>query len=229
VAEAADREQTAQDIERLREAGDRLSRRAASLEKEVAVLTERADQVRLQVNQGFAMIAMEGRLRQITDIVTALQSNAYSERGSVLAISNLLLAANQMFWTLLEPVLKEAGMLSKAGSSSLQLLTPIGAFLTGQLLLANRQHERFLTGISTVDSAGDAAEVLRSRIAESDWADFQRRGEMPTIVYVVNNPGFFAQGSVSDGVLKIKVFPAAKQPKAGVRVAWLVDTGIGHE
>jgi hypothetical protein len=125
VVELAERERTEEDIERLHDAGGRLSRRAASLEKEVAVLTDRVDRLRMEVAQQFALMAMEGRLRQITDVISTLQSNAYGQTGSVLSASNLLLAGNQLFWTLLDPVLRQSGVLTKSESFTLSLLTPI--------------------------------------------------------------------------------------------------------
>ncbi len=105
--ELATRERTQQHIEHLRATEGRLSRKMASMEREVAVLTDRVEHVRVQVAEGVAMLAIEGRLRQVTDIISALQSNAYGERGSVFSMSNLLLAGNQLFWTFLDPVLKQ--------------------------------------------------------------------------------------------------------------------------
>jgi hypothetical protein len=226
VAELADRERTEQQIERLREIEGRLDRKVASLKSDVATLTDRVDEVRMQVAQGFATLAIEGRLQQITDIVGMLQSNAYGERGSIWSAGNLLLAGNQLFWTLLDPVLRKSGMLTKSGSGALTLLTPVGSFITGELLLANRQQERFISGVARIDSSRQARETLRSRIAEGEWNRFQQRTDVPVTLYVLDGPGY-ARGVVRDGVLQIELFPK-KGSIDGVRVAWMIDTGIGN-
>jgi ribosomal protein S15P/S13E len=229
VADLAERERTEKDIERLRDTGDRLSGRAVSLDKQVAVLTERVEQMRAEVAQHFALMAVEGRLQQITDIISSLQDNAYGQTGSVLSTSNLLLAGNQLFWTLLDPVLRNSGVLTKSGSFTLSLLTPIGSLITGQLLVGNRQHERFITGVSTTDATGIARETLRSRIAESEWTDFQRRQDV--IVIVERLPNFLTRATVNDGVLTIQVSAVGglvARSRAGVRVGWILDTGIGN-
>ena len=226
MAELAERERSEEDIERLRGAGDRLSLRAASMEKHVAVLTERVETLRTEVGQHLALMAIEGRAKQITDIVSALQDNAYGETGSVLSTSNLLLAGNQLFWTLLDPVLRQSGMLTKSGSLTLSLLTPFGSLLTGHLLVANRQHQRFISGVSVADATGVARETLRSRMSESAFDDFRSRRNVAVIVERPTN--YHTQGTVDDGVLTIRVFGRSKMSPAGVRVGWILDTGLGN-
>ena len=125
--------------------------------------------MRTEVAQHFALMAIDGRVQQITDIVSALQDNAYGQTGSMLSTSNLLLAGNQLFWTLLDPVLMQSGM-SKSARFTVSLLTPIGSLITGHLLVANRQHERFISGTSVSDGTGIARESLRGKIAEGEWA-----------------------------------------------------------
>lgn len=229
MAELANRERTEQQIERLREIEGRLDRKVASLEKDVATLTDRVDQVRMEVAQGFATLAIDGRLQQITDVVSMLQSNAYGERGSILSAGNLLLAGNQLFWTLLDPVLQKSGMLTKSGRGALTLLTPVGSFITGELLLANRQQERFISGVTTIDANGDGFETLRSRIASGEWEAFQQRSDVPIMLHVVDGGvAYRAQAVLRDGVLRIRLLSIPRLPTAGVRVAWIVDTGIGN-
>lgn len=225
MAELAEREWTEENVERLRNAGDRLSLRAASMEKHVAVLTERVEQMRMEMAQHAALMAVDGSVRQITGIVGALQDNAYGKSGSVLSTTNLLLAGNQLFWTLLDPVLKQSGM-TKSTRFTVSLLTPIGSLITGQLLVADRQHERFISGTSVTDGTGVARESLRGKVAEGEWATFQGRRNIPVVVE--RPPNYHTQATVNDGVLTIQVFGRRKLSPAGVRVGWILDTGLGN-
>jgi len=230
VAELAIRERTEENIERLRDVEDRLGRRAASMEKHVAVLTERVDRMRKEVAQHVALMAFEGRLQQVTDVVTNLHGNAYGETGSPWSTTNLLLAGNQLFWTLLDPVLAQAGM-TKSGRFTVSLLTPFASLLTGELLVGNRQHERFISGISTADATGVIREALRGKVAEGAWEHFQTLTNLPVVVE--RPPGYHTRGEVNGGVLTIRVFGRGNglgkgftNPTAGVRVGWIVDTRL---
>jgi hypothetical protein len=228
VADIETRERARNEVERLRATGDRLDRQVSSVSKELSALTEQVEQTRIKVAEGLTAIAVENKFQQITDVLSSLQSNAYGERGSVLATTNLLLAANQMFWTLLNPLLTGAGVLSKSGSGTLTILTPIGSFLTGQLLLADRQHQRFITGVSTMDQNGMAIVTLRSYIAESEWPAFQRRTDVVVTLNVIDGLNLFNTfANVTDGVLTIRITPRMLKQAPGMRVAWMIDTGIG--
>jgi hypothetical protein len=229
VADLNDRERERREIARVRATGERLERKVSSLTKELTTLNDQVEDTRIKLAEGVTALAVEGKFQQFTDIVSTLQSNAYGERGSVLSTTNLLLAANQLFWSLLHPFLRSAGLLSKTGGNTLTMLTPIGSLITGQLLVANRQHLRFISGVADMDANGRAMVTLRRWIAEGEWPAFQQRNDVVVTLNVLNAQNDFdAFAVVDDGVLQIRLEKRAAKEAPGQRVAWIVDTGIGN-
>ena len=93
-------------LEQLRQSHEELARKVAALE-------ERSN---LSVNgllenlKGLQLRAFESQVQQVTGVVNSVQATAYGDRGSVLTTNNLLLAGNQLFWTLLDPLLRQLGL-----------------------------------------------------------------------------------------------------------------------
>jgi hypothetical protein len=175
------------------------------------------------------------KIQQITNVVGNLQTAAFGDSGSIFTTNNLLLAGNQLFWILLDPLLRRFGVISGSSPSIITWLAPIGSVITGQLTLANRQHVRFVSGVSLVRPGGSTLEVLRSRIADGSWEDFQRRTDVPATAVVLDRPNQRASAEVNDGVLRLAVVSGgatdillATGVKAPVRVAWMIDTGLGR-
>lgn len=78
-------------------------------------------------------------VQQVSAVSTAIQSAALGERGSVLAPANLALAANQLFWSLLDPLLRRLGLVTGPAPSVLTIIAPVASLATAQALLGGRR------------------------------------------------------------------------------------------
>src|SRR5207249_770977 len=90
-------------------------------------------------------LATRAQIQNVTNIVNSVQAAAYGQKGSVLATNNLLLAGNQLLWSLIDPVLQRAGVVNATSGTVLAAMAPLGSLLTGQLVFADRQHVRFIS------------------------------------------------------------------------------------
>lgn len=192
--------------------------------------------------QELRTVATTSRIQQVTAAVNSAQTAAYGERGSVFATNNLLLAGNQLFWVFLDPVLRSFGVPLGPPPSVLSWLAPVGSLATGGAVLGNRQHARFISGISTFDgSTLVVQESLQDRMSLSLWPDFQRRTDVPVTTAILDPFGepVTAAASVRNGVLRIEIVrvaltgfvlahasppPGPSAPRG--RIAWMVDTGV---
>jgi len=183
---------------------------------------------RVQAQQMRAM-AVRAQVQNVSNVVNSVQAAAFGQKGSVFATNNLLLAGNQLFWTLLDPVLQRVGVLDAGTASIVAALSPLGTLLTGQILLADRQHVRFVTGVATFDGTSVSfVESLRGQISEQLFPEFQKRTDVPITTQVLdpapNLRTVFA--AVVNGSVRIVIFVRDVEsdlPK--VRVAWTVDAG----
>ena len=152
-----------------------------------------------------------------------------------------------------DPALRRLGLISGTAPSIVTWLAPVGSLLTGQAVLANQQHVRFISGVSTVTPPTVTLEVLRGRIAGGFYEEFRRRTDIAVTAVVLDQAQFVPFASVRDGVLRVGVnpippppvvpsplsgggggpfvlsisVPPAPQPAPQtVRVAWVVDTGV---
>jgi len=169
------------------------------------------------------------RIQQVNTAVLAAQSAAYGVRGSIRETDNMLLIANHVFWTFLEPVLRRLGFDLGPSPSFVTWLAPVGSLVTGGMLLSDRQHVRFITGITTFDGTNRfIVESLRSRIAPGFRREFERRTNVPVTVTPIDlTPlgNLRLRAEVLGGFLLIEAFvPDSGVPKG--RVAWMVDTGV---
>jgi hypothetical protein len=179
-------------------------------------------------------LAVEGRIQQVTAVVSSTQAAAYGERGSLLATNNLLLAGNQLFWILIDPLLRSLGISGGASPSFLTWLAPLGTLATGHLVLGNRQHVRFISGVAAFEGKTPVVlEPLRSRIADGLWPEFRRRTDVPvTVTWLDPILGADLLAVVREGVLAIVIVRyddhslAHPVPFPATRVAWMVDTGV---
>lgn len=181
-------------------------------------------------------LMLQTQIRGVTTVVNTMQATAYGDKGTLLSRNNLLLAASQLFWTLLDPVLQSTGALTGQGATIVAALSPLGTLLTGQVLVGDEQHVRFVSGESVVklsNGRGTSSESLRGTVAEGFWPTFRDKPNAPVIVAVVDPPDLnaaFVRARVSQGVLELDVTAttrtdAAKLASDSVRVAWTVDTG----
>jgi hypothetical protein len=170
----------------------------------------------------------------VTAVVSSTQAAAYGERGSLLATNNLLLAGNQLFWILIDPLLRSLGISGGASPSFLTWLAPLGTLATGHLVLGNRQHVRFISGVAAFEGKTPVVlEPLRSRIADGLWPEFRRRTDVPvTVTWLDPILGADLLAVVREGVLAIVIVRyddhslAHPVPFPATRVAWMVDTGV---
>jgi hypothetical protein len=182
------------------------------------------------------LLELRSQIQNVTNVVNTVQAAAFGERGSILATNNLLLAGNQLFWSLLDPVLQRFGVLNAASATVVAAMAPIGTLFTGEILLGDRQHVRFISGVATVSTSGDVfSESLRGRVAEGLWQAFRDRTDVPITVVSTDPATVFVAGviaRVSQGSVEIAAFPLVArgevvEPPISVPVAWTVDTGAG--
>jgi hypothetical protein len=227
----------------------RLGRRVARAERRAIRLAERS---RLREVQAREARRESSRLRdrvqaletaalldQWAAIVNILQSTAFGDSGSLNTTSNLLLLGNQFAWSSVDPVMRHIGLHSGPSPSLFKWLAPIGSLATGHLLLANRQHVRFVSGTTAVTPGTTVTEPLRSRIADDLWRTFQRRNDVPASVVSLDPGAPRMSGLVRNGTLEITVDPPPPPPAGAMviggpvpppplRVAWMIDTGAGR-
>lgn len=161
------------------------------------------------------------------NVVSTLQSTAYGQPGSVLSNTNLLLAGNQLLWTYLDPIATRLGLPVGPAPSALAHWAPLFSLVTARVMVGDRQHVRFISGIATFDGDDPVRlEGLRARIATGLWSDFQGR----TDVAVTAQPlapfrNVFVSADVHQGTLRLVATPRRRGVARGLRVAWIVDTG----
>lgn len=217
-----------------------LDRRARDLAAQSPVARQlRRQQVR-QLRET-KRLAVRAQIQNATAVVNSVQAAAFGEKGSPFAPNNLRLAANQLFWALLDPVLQRAGVLNASSATVVAALAPLGTLLSGQILLGNRQHVRIISGVTELNAPGVTSESLRGRIAEGLWPEFRRRTDVLVTAKIVDPAAFGTlpvQARVDQGNLELEVPPLGRPLDGGlvlvsvppprverVRVAWTVDTG----
>src|SRR5262249_5504081 len=173
------------------------------------------------------------RIQQVTAVVNSMQSAAFGEKGSLLNTNNVLLAANQLLWTFIDPILRAAGFDLGPSPSVLTWLSPVGTLVTGQVALGGRQHVRFISGVSTFDGVSSVTEPLKGRLASSFYKTFKRRTDVPVTAVALDDSlsGVTLLASVSNGDLTIRLDSDGGGglgfvPARPGRVAWVGDTGV---
>jgi len=198
-----------------------------------AASPQRLQRLQLRQLQQTRLLALRLQIQSVTTVVNTVQAAAFGERGSILSTNNLLLAGNQLFWSLLDPVLQITGALNPASATVVAALAPIGTLFTGEILLGDRQHVRFVSGVTQVPNTAGAVvrESLRGRVAEGEWPRFRERTDV-LITFVTSPPGINASDvvvSVNQGSVEIRVPFGVETDRVTpfIRVAWTVDTGAG--
>jgi hypothetical protein len=225
------------DLERLQRSHEELTRKVEALEKRskslLGVLDNLKDLPRQQQELQWHLEA--ARVQQVAGVIGNVQAAAFGQPGSIFAPDNLLLAGNQLFWMFLDPMLRRFGVIRTSGPSVVSWLAPVGSVVTGQLVLANRQHVRFISDVTRVTPGGSTEELLRPRIADGYWEEFQRRTDVLATAVVLDRPTRRASAVVRGGVLRVFVVSGGASDavltsgvKAPVRVAWMVDTATGN-
>jgi hypothetical protein len=230
-------ERQRKELQELQRSHDELTRKVDALEKRSKSLLGALDQLKDLPLQRLALQSQvqAARIQQVTGVVSNIQAAAFGETGKVFTRNNLVLAGNQLFWIFLDPVLRRFGVISGTSPSIVTWLAPVGSLLTGQLALANQQHVRFISGVATVTPGTVTFDILRDRIADGFWEEFQRRTDVAVTAVVLGQARLVAFAEVRQGVLRVGVTlpdvdpllsPPAPPPVQPVRVAWIVDTGV---
>ena len=174
-------------------------------------------------------------INQVNSVVNSMQAAAFGDKGSLLTTNNVLLAANQLAWQFVDPVLRAMGFPIGPSPSLLMWLSPVGSLLTGQLVLGNRQHVRFISGVTTFtgsddervnDGTGAITESLKPRLAKSFFEEFRKRTDVPVTTVALDRIGGTIFATVTNGVLRIEVNLDDNDQQPEGRVAWTVDTGV---
>jgi hypothetical protein len=203
------------------------------------VLTQTLSSRRQAVRQQRALdsMATTTQIQNVNSVVNSMQAAAFGEKGSLLTTNNLLLAANQLLWQFIDPLLRGLGFALGPSPSLLTWLSPVGSLLTGQLVVGNRQHVRFISGVVTFDGSGSfkESESLRSRLSDSSFKDIKRRTDVPATAVPLDQgiPAFAVSAAVRNAVVTVSVLDfgegggglAFEVPPRG-KVAWMVDTGV---
>lgn len=253
-ATSADHRQLLDTIERqrkalrqLRESHEDLTKKVEALEKRTKSLLGVFDQLNALPEQRQALESQvsSARIQQVAGVIGNVQAAAFGDAGSIFTRNNLFLAGNQLFWIFLDPVLRRLGMVSGTSPSIITWLAPVGSLVTGQLALANQQHVRFISGVARVTPPNVTFDVLRDRVADGFWKEFQRRTDIAVTAVVLDSAPFVPFAEVREGVLRVGVTPiggdvlsppdngdvvefSAAPAQTTVRVAWVVDTGAGR-
>ena len=174
-------------------------------------------------------MATTTQIQNVNSVVNSMQAAAFGEKGSLLTTNNLLLAANQLLWQFIDPLLRGMGFALGPSPSLLTWLSPVGSLLTGQLVVGNRQHVRFISGVVTFDGSGfNESESLRSRLADSFFKDFKRRTDVPATAVPLDKgiPASTVSAIVRNAVVTVSVLDFGEGGAPTGRVAWMVDTGV---
>jgi hypothetical protein len=183
--------------------------------------------------------ARSASIQKLNATVSSMQVAAFGTKGDPLARNNLLLAGNELLWGFAGELLEGLGLKRSGQTSAWGWLAPVASLAAGQVVLGNRQHQRFVSGVATgftpVGQVAVLSVSLQRHIAPALWPSFRLRDDVPVTRQLL--PPFEAQAviaRVERGVLAIVLVPAAdvEGPSSAAdlvqaRVAWTVDTGAG--
>ena len=157
---------------------------------------------------------------------------AYGETGNPFAKNNLILTGSLLGWLFGDEVIDQfSGKSSflKGGANLWSYLAFAGNGATAYFLLNNKQHERFVSGVTAVAATTGVAkvELTKSQIASGSADDFKTKRH--TVMATFLDPAEGAtpadrsvQAEVTaDGFLTLTIAP---KPAKDMRVAWIVDT-----
>jgi hypothetical protein len=126
---------------------------------------------------------------------------AYGDRGNPFGTNNLIMTGSLLAWMFGDEIIDNfAGdsKVAKGGASLWSYLAPVGHGATTYFLLRNKQHERFISGVTTVPGGAALTTSITIAIAPSGSID-------------------------ATGKLVIKFSPGVPIGESAT-VAWIVDT-----
>jgi hypothetical protein len=153
---------------------------------------------------------------------------AYGKSGDPFHRNNLILTGSLLGWLVGDELIDQfSGKSSnalKSGANWWSYLAPVGNGATVYFLLKDKQHQRFISGVTDVPATGEITVSLVDVIAK-DFNDDFKRDDHPAVATVLEPAGLAGTvtASVKQGNLKLMVEPDS--PIGGVtKVAWIVDT-----
>jgi hypothetical protein len=157
---------------------------------------------------------------------------AYGETGNPFATNNLILTGSLLGWLFGDEVIDQfSGKSSflKGGANLWSYLAFAGNGATAYFLLRNKQHERFVSGVTAVAATTGIAkvELTKGQIASGSADDFKTKRH--TVMATFLDPAEGApptarsvQAEVTaDGLLTLTIAP---KPAKDMKVAWIIDT-----
>jgi hypothetical protein len=150
---------------------------------------------------------------------------AYGDRKNPFGPNNLKLTGSLLGWMLVDEVVDQfASTKSKGwsgGASLFSYAAPVGNGATAYFLLNNKQHERFVSDVVTLNETGEAVvDVAGTKIAKDYIATFKAQGHSVVATVVGAGDGVAVRADLKDGTLTLKAPAEAK----GRKVAFIVDT-----
>lgn len=188
---------------------------------------------------GKRMMAMLRRQRQrsILNSVTIASSlpfwAAFGKKDDPFATNNLILGGSLLAWLvgdeLIDQFSGKSGV-AKTGANVWSWLAPIGNGATVFFLLKDKQHERFIGGVTDVANTSVVATIsLESVIGEDSFDDFKKDKHAATANIISTNVAAAADApkirhaTINDkGELEITFEGGAATESA--KVAWIIDT-----
>lgn len=158
---------------------------------------------------------------------------AYGERGNPFSYNNLVLTGSLMFWMLGDEAIDMIGSkssIAKGGANWWSYLAFAGNAGTSYWLLKDRQHERFISGITTVVGPGTkTVSLTKGAIGKSSIDAF--KGSNHTVVATLPSDASAANTvyAVVDGENLLLTVEPALAANAQTTVAWIVDTQPENE
>jgi hypothetical protein len=196
-----------------------------------------------QGRHGKRMMQMLKRQRQrslLNTVTLALAMPmyaAYGDRQNPLGYNNKVLTASLGGWLLSDELVDMIGSKSsvvKGGANLWSWIAPVGNVATAAFFLKDRQHERFVSGVTTV--TGGVARVPLAGVIKKKSIDDLKVGAHSAVATILGAPAagtneITVRASVGqDGFLTLTLdADPAVAANASTRVAWIVDTQSSTE
>jgi hypothetical protein len=146
---------------------------------------------------------------------------AYGDRAKPFSKNNLILTGSLLGWMLGDELIDQftgKGGALKGGANYWSYLAPIGNGATAYFLLDDKQHERFISGVTTLTAASTPTVDLTKLVAPDAVDDFKKSDHvvMATLADSAAAPAGLS-AEITDGILTFT-------GTAGDEVMWIVDT-----
>jgi hypothetical protein len=185
---------------------------------------------------GKRMMAMIRRQRtqsllQSATLATALPGfAAFGTPGDIKATNNLILTGSLLAYLVapaaLELLSGKGQSTAKTSATWLSYLAPVANPLTVFFLLRNKQHERYISGITTLTGGGGVVTLTKDQIGESSLSDFKaaQHGVVATLV-AAGADTVTVRASLTEDKLTFTLLQAdGTAATTGGTVAWVIDT-----